>query len=94
MEHTTPNKDEIKLLIDNALLKNNEQLIDKFTKALEEKMNPALSEVITLAEKVGTLKGELDTMKLKLSNIWGKFIGIGAALASLTALVTYLLTKG
>lgn len=87
MEHTTPNKDEIKLLIDNALLQNNERMYEKFTKALEDKMTPTLSEVVNLAKDVGALK-------TKVSNIWGKFAGISAALVSLTALVTYLLTKG
>ena len=87
MEHTTANKDEIKLLIDNALLQNNERMYEKFTKALEDKMTPTLSEVVHLAEDVGSLK-------TKLSNIWGKFIGIGTGLVTLTALVTFLLTKG
>lgn len=88
MEQTTsPTKDEIKLLIDNALLQNNERMVDKFTKALDEKMNPTLNEVVNLAKEVGV-------MKSKVSNLWGKFIGIGAAISVVTALVTLLFTQG
>jgi hypothetical protein len=86
-DHMNPTKEEIKLLIDNSLLQNNERMFDKFTKALDDKMTQPLNQVVTLAEEVGGLKVRMD-------NIWGKFIGISAGLVSLTALVTFLITKG
>jgi len=86
MEQQVPTNSEIKLLIDNALLQNNERMYDKFTKALEEKMNPTLNEVVVLAGKVGSLE-------TKLSNVWGKFIGIGAGLVTITALVTFIFAR-
>lgn len=101
MEHTTPNKDEIKLLIDNALLQNNEKINksidamgDKVTNAVSATTQTFLTELTKVVGKQGAMQVEIDTLKSKVSNIWGKFISIGGALVSLTALVTFLITKG
>lgn len=85
-EHMSPTRDEIKLLIDNSLLQNNERVVDKLTQAMDAKMNPAFNEMMKLAQKVGGLE-------TKVSNLWGKFIGIGSAIAVITALVTLLITR-
>ena len=98
---TTVTKDELKV----ALLENNEKLVDKFnasiehsaekiTKAVQDRTNPFVQSFTELAEKVGKQHGQIEVLENKVSNIWGKFIGIGAALVTLTALVTFLITKG
>jgi uncharacterized protein YoxC len=96
MEHTTPNKDEIKLLIDNALLQNNEKInkaIDesatKVTQAVTLTTQTFLTELTTIATKQGAMQGEIDSLKSKLGNLWAKMIGVGAACTTLGGLVGF-----
>lgn len=86
MEHNTPNKDEIKLLIDNALLQNNEKINktieamgDKVTNAVSLTTQTFLTELTAIATKQGIMQGQIDTLKTKVGNLWAKMIGIGAA---------------
>lgn len=98
MEQTTPNKDEIKLLIDNALLQNNEK-INKSIEAMGDKVTSAvtlttqtfLSELTTISTKQGVMQGQIDTLKTKVGNLWAKMIGIGAACITVGGFVGFLI---
>lgn len=99
-EIMNPTQQEIKLLIDNALLQNNERIntaiqasADKITAAVDRRTDAYIGQITTLAEGHGALKTEVETLKGKLNNIWGKLIGIGTGIAAITALVTLVLTK-
>lgn len=70
-DHMSPTKEEISLLIDNALLKNNEVQLDKFTKVVESKITPTVGTVVELSQKVGSLE-------TRLINLWAKVAGLTA----------------
>lgn len=98
MEHSTPNKDEIKLLIDNALLQNNEK-INKSIEAMGDKVTSAvtlttqtfLSELTTIATKQGVMQGQIDTLKTRVGNLWAKMIAISAASITLGGFIGFLI---
>lgn len=96
----SPTKDEIKLLIDNALLQNNviitaviEKQSDKTAKAMTDQMTAANAQVISLAEKIGTVSEKQRVTDDKVKNMWAKMIGIGAGCTTLGGLVVLLITQ-
>ncbi len=85
---------DIKLLIDNSLLQNNERItekfrtdldrsIDKMAKTVTESNGQFLSQLATVIEKQGAQAAEIVSLKLKISGMWAKMIAIGAACATI-----------
>lgn len=89
-------KTEVEQAIEIALLKNNEHLLkefrtdiehssDKIAKALNERTEPLLSQVVELAKQSGA-------HEKALSSLNGKLIGVSAGAASISGLIVYLIT--
>lgn len=97
METMNPTKEEIKLLIENALLQNNERInstiqasADKTMVAIKETTDTYLEQLTKLAANQGSLQSEVSDLRLKVNNLWAKVIGVGAACATLTGLVVFI----
>lgn len=96
MEHTTPNKDEIKLLIDNALLQNNEKInkaindsADKVAKAVNETTSTYLEQLLNVVKAQTEMGSEIDALKSKLNFLWAKMIAVGAACVTLGGFIGF-----
>lgn len=92
METMNPTKEEIKLLIDNALLQNNERInstiqlsADKVSATVKETTDAYIGQITTLANSQGTLNAEVAELKSKVNNLWAKMISVGATCATLGA---------
>jgi len=99
-DHMNPTKDEIKLLIDNALLQNNERIngtiqasAEKITVAVNQKTDTYIGQISNIAHAQGALETKVSTLAGKVNNLWAKMISVGAACATLGALVVLLWQK-
>lgn len=102
MEHTTTTDEErIKSLVKVGVLENNQVIFDaiekngdKIVKALNEKTDPLIGQLLTMAKTQGEHETKITQLEAKISNLWAKFTSTGTAIATLTAFVTYWFTKG
>lgn len=100
MESMNPTKDEIKLLIDNALLQNNERInntiqasAEKVTLAVNQKTDGYIGQITAIAHDQGLLEAKVVQLASKVNNLWAKMISVGAACATLGGLVAALWQK-
>lgn len=99
MEHTTPTKDEIQLLIKNGLLENNEK-INKTMEAMAEKISKSvgdttatfLTELLKVATEQATTRSEVAALKTKLNYLWAKMIAVGAACMTIGGFIGLLIS--
>lgn len=89
---------DIKLLIDNSLMQNNERITDKFRTDLDRSIDKMartvtesngqfLSQLATVIEKHGKLDARVSATEAKVTGIWAKMIAIGAACATIGGLL-------
>jgi hypothetical protein len=97
MEHTTIiDEERIKSLVKIGVLENNQVLFnaieksgDKVVKVINDKTDPLLGQLLSMAKTQGEHETKINQLESKIGNLWAKFSSIGAAIAVLTAFVTY-----
>ncbi len=88
MEHTTPTKDELKLIIDNSLLEQEKRLTKTLGEALQNQNKIYMENILKLSDRVTRIEARQDSFKSLVataSAASGVFSGlIGFFIAQLT----------
>lgn len=86
MEQRTPNKDELKLIIDNALLEQEKRI----TKSLNDSL---ATQNETYLQHIVDMNGRLTKVEVKTSQFKGLVAGAASASAVISGLITFLITQ-
>lgn len=99
---------DVELLMENALLKNNEHQMkeiraeiessaEKITRAVSDTTSPLLKELISMNTRITEHAGEIETLKQRITGLWAKVIAVGTACATVGAflgvILEYLITS-
>jgi len=100
MEHTTPTKDEIQLLIKNGLLENNEKInksmeamADKIAQSVTTTTSTFLDKLIEVSKEQSTLRADVAGLKQKVNFLWAKMTAVGAACMTIGGFIGFVIEQ-
>lgn len=89
MDHTTPNKDELKLIIDNALLEQEKRITKTLNDSLSDQNKMYMDNIVALTDRVSKVEGRQDRQDERLKGIKGIIATASAASAVLSGLIGF-----
>jgi len=89
MDHTTPNKDELKLIIDNALLEQEKRITKSLNDSLSDQNKMYMDNILSLTDRVSKVEGRQDRQDERLKGMKGVIATTSAASAVLSGLIGF-----
>lgn len=86
MEHVTPTKDELKLIIDNALLEQEKRITKSLGDSLDGQNKIYMDNIVKLTERVSKVESKQDSFK-------GLIASVTAASSVLSGLVGFFIAQ-
>lgn len=89
MDHTTPTKDELKLIIDNSLLEQEKRITKSLNDSMSDQNKIYMDNILSLTERVSKIEGRQDRQDEKIKGFKGVVATASAASAVLSGLVGF-----
>lgn len=89
MEHTTPTKDELKLIIDNSLLEQEKRITKSLSESLSEQNKIYMDNILSLTNRISKVEGRQDRQDEKIKGFKGVVASASAASAVLSGLIGF-----
>lgn len=93
MEHTTPTKDELKLIIDNALLEQEKRITKSINDTLSDQNKTYMDHIVTISNRVSVLETNHTVLDNKLRSTKGTTATIAAAFGVFTGFIGFLIAQ-
>jgi hypothetical protein len=93
MEHTTPTKDEIKLIIDNSLLELEKRMTKSLGESLSEQNRMYMDNILSLSERVTKIESRQDRQDERIKGFKGLIATIAAASSVVAGFLGFLISQ-
>lgn len=93
MDHTTPTKDELKLIIDNALLEQEKRISKSLSDSLESQNKTYMDNILDLTTRVSKVESRQDRQDERMRGFKGLIATVAAAASILAGLVGFFIAQ-